>query len=129
MSQHILSLNGLYILPQDYRKARAVAGSAASCVLPLPSVDEVPEPQQSEVGEDKQESEELAVQAEIAAQEAVPVEQQLEPELQPAELVSELEPTPDLHADEILRILDSAPDVSNAVEPPELPLAAEEEYW
>lgn len=92
-------------------------------------MDEVPEQQQSGVGEDEQESGELAVQAEIAAQETTAVEQQLEPEATPTELESELEPTPDLHAEEILRILDSVPDVSVAVEPPLLPPAAEEEYW
>lgn len=79
-----------------------------------------------------QESVDLLVREEInTIQDTAALEQKLEPELEPkpVELVSELDPTPDLHADEIIRILDSAPDVSTLLEPPSAPLAAEEEYW
>ena len=82
--------------------------------------------QQTEAVREKRDLEETKVRTEISeVQEIVAVERKLEPEPQP-ELES---PAPDLHAEEILRILDSAPDLTVAAEEPALPPGAEEEYW
>lgn len=93
----------------------------------LPEVaSEGAQQQQTEADREKRDLEETKVRTEISeVQEIVAVERNLEPEPQP-ELES---PAPDLHAEEILRILDSAPDLTVAAEEPALPPGAEEEYW
>ena len=94
----------------------------------LPEVaSEGAQQQQTEADREKRDLEETKARTtEISeVQEIVAVERKLEPEPQP-ELES---PAADLHAEEILRILDSAPDLTVAAEEPALPPAAEEEYW